>query len=423
MARFGQGLIQALTNPSYQQGMFNLGSAIGSAPAVRRDQQAKSTAMTMVNEALASQDPNQIQSAAVALQKAGMNAEAMELSKAAGQLRAKSEESRLGRGVQGGLAAITSAARRGVPLEQLTEAQKSVIGLGGTNEQIMDAYKIGLQEKPSAADRFKTVGNRIFDVQEQKYIEPSSLGTEQPDKAFELIKGGKYTAESVQDSVNPDGSLNFSKLVPISDEKQITRGKVSSPVETRISKINEESTKASVSLSRNRALQQQLLSSPDKATGIVSEIRTSALTLAGLRDAEEEAKTTFLRTRNTDIITNLPPGVASDRDIEVFSAGFPSENSSTEEIARYLQAEARILAASSDMALLADRHIANQINQGQDATMVGFEDKKQAYGTMMRDMELRINQRVANGEDRVTVEQEEVKILSRDLGFTPKFYR
>lgn len=46
MARFGQGLIQALTNPSYQQGMFDLGSAIGSAPAQRREKEARQQLLT-----------------------------------------------------------------------------------------------------------------------------------------------------------------------------------------------------------------------------------------------------------------------------------------------------------------------------------------------------------------------------------------
>ena len=303
-----------------------------------------------------------------------------------------------------------------------TEAAQAIrSGLMDPKDYVSKAIKP--REPMSSADRFKTVGNRIFDVQEQRYIEPSEVVTEKTDKAFELIEDAKYTPQSIQDAVNPDGSLDYSKLVPVSNEEKITRGKVSSAVETRIGKINEESTKASVSLSRNRALQQQLLANPDKSTGIVSQLRTSALDLAGLRDAEEEAKTAFLRTRNTDIVNKLPPGAASDRDIEVFSAGFPNEDAGTEEIIRYLQAEARILAASSDMSLLADRHIASQINQGQDATMVGFEDKKQKYGEMMKIMTDRINQRVAAGEDRITVEQEELKILARDLGFTPKFYR
>jgi hypothetical protein len=260
----------------------------------------------------------------------------------------------------------------------------------------------------------KTIAERPFKPQEEKPKE---------NMAFELAKGGKYTPESIQDATMADGSINYSLLVPRSDGSAVSRGNVSSPVETRINKITEESTKASVAMSRNRALQQQLLANPDKSTGIVSQIRTSALDLAGKRDEEEEAKTLFLRTRNTDIINSLPPGVASDTDVRIFSQGFPSENASTEEITRYLQAEERILAASSDMALLADRHLGSQINQGLDATMIGFEDKKQQYGKLMQDMLTRIQQRVANGEDPIVVEQEEVRYISEGLGFTPKFYR
>ena len=41
MARFGQAFINQLTNPSYSQGMFNLGATIGSAPAVAAERKSK----------------------------------------------------------------------------------------------------------------------------------------------------------------------------------------------------------------------------------------------------------------------------------------------------------------------------------------------------------------------------------------------
>jgi len=181
-----------------------------------------------------------------------------------------------------------------------------------------------------------------------------------------------------------------------------------------------------VSLSRNRALQVSLASGNAKSTGVISDLRTSALNLAGLRDAEEEDKTLFLRTRNTDIINGLPPGVASDADIEIFSKGFPEANASTEEIMAYLQAEERILAASSDMALVADRHLQSQIDQGLDATMVGFETKKQQYGMIMqmalRDIEIKTAQAETEAE-AIKIEQDIIKQVSEVLGFVPKFYR
>jgi len=51
------------------------------------------------------------------------------------------------RGVQGGLTAITQAAARGVPLEQLQEGMRSVIAQGGTQADIMQAYKAGADMK------------------------------------------------------------------------------------------------------------------------------------------------------------------------------------------------------------------------------------------------------------------------------------
>lgn len=50
MARFGQSFIQGLLQPNYQQGMFNLGSAIGSAPAAAAERKQR--------QALAQIDPS-----------------------------------------------------------------------------------------------------------------------------------------------------------------------------------------------------------------------------------------------------------------------------------------------------------------------------------------------------------------------------
>ncbi len=182
--------------------------------------------------------------------------------------------------------------------------------------------------------------------------------------------------------------------------------------------INEGSKAAQVSFLANRIM--------NCTYGIISDLRTSALNIAGLRDAEEEDKTAFLRTRNTDIINSLPPGVASDTDVRIFSQGFPADNASSEEILRYLQADDSILAASSDMALVADRHLASQINNGLDGTMVGFEDKKQQYGVIMKKALADIEEQTANAKteaEAIEIEQRIIRQVSEVLGFVPKFYR
>lgn len=259
----------------------------------------------------------------------------------------------------------------------------------------------------------------------QVAVAPFKEEKEKPvDQAFELAKTGKYTASSIQDAVQEDGSIDYSKLQEV--VKSEGRGNVGSNVENRNNEISAESTKASIGLARNRKLQQELLANPNKTAGILSDLRTSVLDIAGKRDDEEEAKTAFLRTRNTDIINSLPPGVASDTDVRIFSQGFPAANASADEILRYLQAEERILAASSDMALVADRHLASQINAGLDATMVGFEDKKQRYASIMQQARKDIEEKVANAQteqEAIEAEREIIRQVSEVLGFVPKFYR
>jgi len=335
------------------------------------------------------------------------------------------------RGVQGGLTAITQAAARGVPLEQLQGGMRSVIAQGGTQADIMQAYKAGADlakgEKPEVIQG--TPGTRFFTRDEagnltlQAKVPFKDDSPTTVDRAFELAKTGKYTPDSIQDAAQVDGSIDYSKLQEVVESEG--RGSVGSNVEKRNNEISTESTKASIGLARNRQLQQELVTT-QKTTGILSDWRTSVLDVAGLRDAEEEAKTAFLRTRNTDIINSLPPGVASDTDVRIFSQGFPAANASSEEILRYLQAEERILAASSDMAMVADRHLASQINTGLDATMVGFEDKKQRYASIMQKARRDIEEKTANAQteqEAIDIEREVIKQVSEVLGFVPKFYR
>lgn len=145
MAKFGQNFIQSLTNPGYSQGMFELGSALGQAPAKAKEKKAKQGMLKDLQEALISNDPNVIEAKGTALLETKPELGAKLIARARG-LRTTAQEGRISRGLQGGLTAIQAAATRGVPLADLKEAQQSVISLGGTQDQISDAYKAGIPE-------------------------------------------------------------------------------------------------------------------------------------------------------------------------------------------------------------------------------------------------------------------------------------
>ena len=56
----------------------------------------------------------------------------------------------------------------------------------------------------------------------------------------------------------------------------------------------------------------------------------------------------FVRLRNAEVVRALPPGPATDRDIQLIASGFPGENGSTEEIQQFLSAASRIAAYEAD---------------------------------------------------------------------------
>lgn len=103
MAKFSQALLQGLLQPTYQQGLFEAARNVGQAPGVFAQQKT--------NEARA--------------------------------LEAKKREG----AVQQGLMAISQAASRGVPLASLQNAIQSIVAQGGTQAQIMEAYKAGSSGK------------------------------------------------------------------------------------------------------------------------------------------------------------------------------------------------------------------------------------------------------------------------------------
>ena len=64
MASFGQGFIQALTNPSYQQGLFTAAQGLGAAPGVAAEEQKKERMFSELQNAISSNDPDIIDQAA-----------------------------------------------------------------------------------------------------------------------------------------------------------------------------------------------------------------------------------------------------------------------------------------------------------------------------------------------------------------------
>ena len=68
----------------------------------------------------------------------------------------------------------------------------------------------------------------------------------------------------------------------------------------------------------------------------------------GSQDEVSEIRTEFTRIKNLEVIGSLPPGVASDKDIEIVSAGFPDANANPEVLYNWLKSYANIQRADAE---------------------------------------------------------------------------
>jgi len=64
--------------------------------------------------------------------------------------------------------------------------------------------------------------------------------------------------------------------------------------------------------------------------------------LAGSQDEVTLLRKNYLRVRNAEVLKYLPPGPATDKDVEIIQAGFPTETSPPEVISSFLRTMAKV---------------------------------------------------------------------------------
>jgi len=419
MATYSQGFLNALTRPGYAQNLGMLGRQIGQLPAQAQQQKI----MQQQRETLAGFDPNTVEGLAglaTFYQSRGELDKAAQYATASRALRDQIEEKQKTT-TEEQEQEEARARLRGVAFQKAAREDDPATAVGRVREMNLEQLmEYTAPEEPKDPIQLVT-GARLINPDTGKVmVEARDAPAKQVNLAYELLKTGKYDPESF--NYNDDGTLSgdISKLTLAKDDTE--RGKIPTNVEKRIIDMDVQSGKSTIAFGRARKLKEDLIASPDKKAGVVSALRTQVLDFAGLRDAEEERKTEFLRTRNTDIINSLPAGVASDTDVRIFSQGFPSGDATTDEIIRYLEAEERILAAQSDMSALFQQHVNSQVESGIEATTAGFEDKRRMYANVMTHFRNTIENAVDQQGNPLYSEEDKKRFLQEALGFVPTYY-
>jgi uncharacterized membrane protein len=432
MASFSQGFLNNLGRPAMTQSLFDLGSAIGQAPSqYRAKQQRASDAASL--EGLTREQK--------LLKMAEMAARDGNMQRAA-QLEVEASKVARSQVTQG--REDETYSQKKLESESLWESRVSDTGFQLNRLQgLIESDKASPQDKAAATNLQRVIkqagalgGEKYSPRVDQLLAEDYSHIVPVGGKWVLNKKTGEWSSapgstdpkpfdfKTAKDASTPESFIkamqaNDPKLLePISKEDDEELGGVTRAAEKALYEMQQTASLASTAAFRSQELESQLLANKDYTSGLWSDIRTQVLGVVGSRDDTEEQKTAFLRSRNNEIINGLPPGVASDRDIQIFSAGLPPDNASREEVLAYLRGERKVGKMAVDIAVLASNHIKKQklANKG-DADLTGMEPLKAAYRDAVQIAVRNIES--APPEQRAAIAEEMAKELQKGLGFVP----
>jgi len=109
-----------------------------------------------------------------------------------------------------------------------------------------------------------------------------------------------------------------------------------------------DATQAELKATQNAAQLSQLAADFEAAEVLPAGLRATVNEVAKKVFGEQDTVTTlrerFSGARNSQVMKNLPPGVASDRDIELAMSGYPGDSAPKENIVSFLRGQVKVQA-------------------------------------------------------------------------------
>ena len=156
---------------------------------------------------------------------------------------------------------------------------------------------------------------------------------------------------------DPTLAADFERLIGLKDQQKLS-SLAEKQLDTAITRaIDAESS------SRNAETLAQQFRELSSTGGVVTSVNQKLREWTGQEDAGVKMRNEYARLRNSYVVDNLPPGVASDKDIEMVKAGFPKDSASPEYIAEWLESVARVQRADSMLAEFKADYISREKSQ------------------------------------------------------------
>lgn len=144
--------------------------------------------------------------------------------------------------------------------------------------------------------------------------------------------------------------------------------------------------------------------------GALGALQESLAGVYGGQDPETELRKEYVRLRNASVMQNLPPGVASDRDIELAMSGYLPENANPDTIASFLRGVAKMNDIDASQNNATAEWISEVGNLGKARSDIEIGGIKVAKGTTFSDFSRKYVDQFALRQRR---EREETKAGGR----------
>ena len=231
---------------------------------------------------------------------------------------------RAGEGVRRGVGALTGA-------DTMTTAEALQQQLRGLNAENVDDQKkivsLVAQVDPARALAVQTQFNK---TNRERAASQSSLARQQTQDAIaqRRLNLEQQRIEVERERLKREKNLTNQDRAVILDAQQAAEAS-----ETNVYTMTR--------------LAEQYEANPPSAGILGSAVEAWNDTL-GTQDEQSRMKTEFQNIVNTGIINSLPPGVASDKDIEMARSGFMNKNWNSDQIAQYLRGMAKLSAFNTE---------------------------------------------------------------------------
>lgn len=207
---------------------------------------------------------------------------------------------------------------KGDPADVMSVMQSFNAGdINGTINQLKQAEMLGVQGKflqDLDAERRKSQSAVSKTAQEKNF-----------DKLMELEKSGDVEQTEV-----------FKKLLNITKDP-----KMSSKAETAVINAQDDYFKSGQQARMMEILANDI-SKIDIGGGLKSTVTETLKGLLGSQDEVTSLRKRFNAIRSSQATANLPPGAASDKDIEMALSGFPAESANAQQITSFLKGQAKL---------------------------------------------------------------------------------